>query len=44
MGLKESPQKPGGGRTRVWHHHGSDTPTSPVAILLQSSLLGCIDI
>merc|ERR1712051_460278 len=32
--------KPGGGRTRVWHHHGSDTPTSPGAILLHSSLLG----
>ena len=24
----------------MWHHHGSDTPTSPGAILLHSSLLG----
>ena len=27
----------------MWHHHGSDTPTSPGAILLHSSLMG-IDI
>ena len=30
--------------TRVWHHHWSDTSTSPGAILLHSSLLGCIEI
>ena len=24
----------------MWHHHGSDTPTSPGAILLHSSLMG----
>ena len=27
------------GRKRGWHHHGSDTPTSPRAILLHSFLL-----
>ena len=32
MRFKKSPQLPGAGRTRVWHHHGSDTPTSPRAI------------
>ena len=34
MRFKKSPQLPGAGRTRVWHHHGSHTPTSPGAILL----------
>ena len=29
----ESLQWPGARRARVWHHHGSDTPTSPKAIL-----------
>ena len=28
----------------MWHHHGNDTTTSPGAILLHSSLLGCIEI
>ena len=28
----------------VWHHHGSDIPTSPGAILLHNPLLGCIEI
>ena len=28
----------------MWHHHGSDTPTSPKAILLHSSLLGAIEL
>ena len=32
MIFKESPQHSGAGRARVWHHHGSDTPTSPRAI------------
>ena len=34
MRFKKSPQLPGAGRTRTWHHHGSHTPTSPGAILL----------
>ena len=42
MRFKNSPQLPGAGRTRAWHHHGSDTPTSPGAFLLHSSLLGYI--
>ena len=40
MRLKKSPQLPGAGRSRTWHHHGSDTPTSHRAILQHSSLLG----
>ena len=40
MRFKKSPQCPGG-RTRAWHHHGSDTLTSPRAILL---LLGAIEL
>ena len=44
MRFKKSPQEPGGGRSRVWHHHGSDASTSPEAILLHSSLLGGIEI
>ena len=34
MRFKIRPQLPGAGRTRVGHHHGSHTPTSPEAILL----------
>ena len=34
MRFKKSPQLPGAGRTRAWHHHGSHTATSPGAILL----------
>ena len=34
MRFEKSPQLPGAGRTRAWHHHGSHTPTSPGAILL----------
>ena len=34
MRFKKSPQLPGAGRTRAWHHHGSHTSTSPGAILL----------
>ena len=30
MRFKKSPQLPGAGRTRAWHHHGSHMPTSPV--------------
>ena len=33
MRFKKSPQLPGAGRTREWHHHRSHTPTSPWAIL-----------
>ena len=40
MRFKMSPQFPGAGRKRAWHHCGSDTLTSPRAILLHSSLLG----
>ena len=36
MRFKKSPQLPGAGRTRAWHHHGSHTPTSPRAILLHT--------
>ena len=34
MRFKKLPQLPGAGRTRVGHHHGSHTPTSPEAVLL----------
>ena len=34
MRFKKSPQLPGAGRTRAWHHHGSHMPTSPEAVLL----------
>ena len=34
MRFKKGPQLPGAGRTRVGHHHGSHTPTSPEAVLL----------
>ena len=34
MRFKKRPQLPGAGRTRVGHHHGSHTPTSPEAVLL----------
>ena len=34
MRFKKSPQLPGAGRTRAWHHHGSHMPTSPGALLL----------
>jgi hypothetical protein len=34
MRFKKWPQLPGAGRTRVGHHHGSHTPTSPEAVLL----------
>ena len=40
MRFKKSPQSPGAGRTRVWHHHGSDTPTSPRAIYVLKSANG----
>ena len=32
MRFKKCPQLPGAGRTRAWHHHGSDIPTSPRTI------------
>ena len=34
MRFKKSPQLPGAGRTRAWHHHESHMLTSPGAILL----------
>ena len=34
MRFKKRPQLPGAGRTRVGHHHGSHTTTSPGTILL----------
>ena len=37
MRFKKSPQLPGAGRTRAWHHHGSDTFTSPRAIYVLKS-------
>ena len=40
MRFKKGPQLPGAGRARVWHHHGSDTPTSPWAILVLKSAKG----
>ena len=32
--FKVSPQLPGAGRARAWHHHGSQTSTFPGSILL----------
>ena len=40
MRFKRSPQLPGAGRTRAWHHHGSDTPISPRAIYVLKSVKG----
>ena len=40
MRFKNSPQLPGAGRTRAWHHHGSDTPTSPRLIYVLKSANG----
>ena len=34
MRFKKTPQLSGAGRTRVWHHPESQTPTCPGAILL----------
>ena len=34
--FKKSFQYPGARRTRAWHHHGSDTPTSPKVHLIQA--------
>ena len=34
MRFKKSPQLPGAGRIRAWHHQRSHTHTSPGAILL----------
>ena len=38
MRFKKSPQLPGGGKTSVWYHHGSDTPTCPSAIYVLKSV------
>ena len=40
MRFKNSPQLPGAGRTRAWHHHGGKTPTSPRAIYVLKSANG----
>ena len=40
MRFKNGPQLPGAGRTRAWHHHGSETPTSPKAIYVVKSANG----
>ena len=40
MRFKKSPQLPGAGRTRAWHDHGSDTPTSPRANFVLKSAKG----
>ena len=37
MRFKKSPQLPGAGRTKEWHYHGSDTPTSSRAIYVLKS-------
>ena len=41
MTSKKSLQLPGAGRKRAGHHHGSDTPTSPRAILHHTDPIGC---
>ena len=41
MRFKNSPQLPGAGKARAWHHHGSDTPTSPRAILHHTDTILC---
>jgi hypothetical protein len=39
--LRKSYQLPGAGRTRAWHHHRSDMPTSPIrAIYVLKSAKG----
>ena len=40
MRFKKSPHLPGAGRTKVWHHHGSDTSTAPRAIFVLKSAKG----
>ena len=39
MRFKKSPQLPGAGRTRAWHHHESHTPISPGALLLSNHII-----
>jgi hypothetical protein len=39
--LKKRLQQPGARRTRAWHHHGSDTPTSSRAILHHTDAILC---
>jgi hypothetical protein len=39
--LKKRLQQPGARRTRVAHHHGSDTPTSPRAVLYHTDANLC---
>ena len=40
MRFKKSSQLSGAGGARAWHHHGSDTPTSPRAIYVLKSAKG----
>ena len=40
MRFKNKHQLPVAGRTRAWHHHRSDTPTSPRAIYVLKSANG----
>ena len=40
MRFKKRLQQPGAARTRVGHHHGSDTPTSARAVLLHTDQKG----
>ena len=37
MRFEKSPQRIGAWMTRAWHYHGSDTPTSPMAIFVLKS-------
>ena len=37
MRFIKRPQLPGAERTKAFHHHGSDMPTSPRAILVLKS-------
>ena len=42
MRFKKSPQLPGAGRTRAWHHHKSHTPTSPGAPNILAASVGTV--
>ena len=44
MRFKKSPQLPGAGRTRAWHHHGSHMSTCPGAILPSEIVPGKVDV
>ena len=40
MRFKKSPKVPEVERTKAWHHHGSDMPTSPRTIYVLKSVKG----